>query len=147
MGLATRDATIADVAAIATLLGELIASHDLPVPPQAQREEAVRRLLADERVACIVATDDGAVVGTVQALERFSTWANRRYGYLEDFVVAAPWRGRGVGALLVDHLRRLAAARDWVRIDLDTTADSRQARFYEREGFHDTGAALYRLDR
>lgn len=147
MGLATRDATIEDAAAIAALMGELIASHDLPVPPQAQREAAVRRALADERVTYIVATDDGALVGTVQALERFSTWANRPYGYLEDFVVAASWRSRGVGALLLEGLRRLAAERDWARIDLDTTAGSRQARFYEREGFHDTGSALYRLDR
>ncbi len=147
MPLTTRRATIADVATIAALIAELIASHDLAVPPLATLVAATRHVIDAEGMEFIVAEADGAIVGCLQLTERFSTWRGAAFGYIDDFVVAGEWRGRGVGALLIDEVRRLAVERNYCRIDLDVARENRAVRFYERHGFHDSGVFLYRLDR
>lgn len=146
MPLTTRTAMAADTDALAALLAELIASHDLPVPPRAQRTAAVRHVIAAEDADFIVAEDEGAIVGCLQLSERYSSWQAAPFGYIDDFVVTEGWRGRGVGALLLDHVRRLAAERGYCRIDLDVARENRAVGFYARHGFRDSGTFLYRLD-
>lgn len=50
-----------------------------------------------------VAEVDGLIVGFALYYIRFSTWKGCRM-YLEDFIVTAPMRGRGIGKLLFDQL-------------------------------------------
>lgn len=147
MPLTTRLATDTDVATIADLIAELIASHDLPVPPLATLAAATRHVLDTPGMEFIVAESEGAIVGCLQLSERFSTWRGASFGYIDDFVVASDWRSRGVGALLIGEVRRLAAERGYCRIDLDVSRENRAVRFYERHGFHDSGVFLYRLER
>lgn len=56
-----------------------------------------------------VAEAEGTVVGFALYYVRFSTWKGQRM-YLEDIIVTEAWRGKGIGALLMDRL--IAEARD-----------------------------------
>lgn len=146
MPLTTRTATAADTAALTALVAELIASHDLTVPPLAQLTSAVRHVIATPGAEFIVAEDGGAIVGCLQLSERYSSWQAAPFGYIDDFVVTAAWRGRGVGAVLIERVRQLATARGYCRVDLDVSRENRAVGFYARHGFHDSGVFLYRLD-
>jgi ribosomal protein S18 acetylase RimI-like enzyme len=146
MPLTTRTATAADTAALADLVAELIASHHLTVPPREQLMTAVRHVIATPGAEFIVAEDDGAIVGCLQLSERYSSWQAAPFGYIDDFVVKAAWRSRGVGAVLIERVREVATARGYCRVDLDVSRENRAVGFYARHGFHDSGTFLYRLD-
>ena len=146
MPIVTRLATIADAEAIASLLTEIMGDHDLAAPPLAQLADAARSVIGGATTDFLVAETEGQIVGCLQLVERFSTWANARYGYIEDFVTSAAARSQGIGSLLIDHTRRLAAERDWCRIDLDVEEGNRAIRFYERQGFHRADYIIYRLE-
>jgi len=146
MSVSTRLATIEDAEAIAILLAEIMADHDLAAPPLARLADAARYVIGGTATDFVVAEDAGQIVGCLQLVERFSTWANSHYGYVEDFVTSTATRSQGIGGLLIDHTRRLAAERGWGRIDLDVEEGNRAIRFYERQGFGRTGYTIYRLE-
>lgn len=50
-----------------------------------------------------VAEADGAIVGFALYYVRYSTWKGQRM-YLEDIIVNEPWRGKGIGKMLMDKL-------------------------------------------
>jgi putative acetyltransferase len=53
-------------------------------------------------------------------------------GYLDQFVVATPWQGRGIAGLLLAEARRIAQN----GLDLHVNQDNARAiRFYEKHGF------------
>lgn len=63
-----------------------------------------------------------------------------RYLEIDNFVVDAPYRARGVGQLLLDHLRDVAKAEGCEHLMLDAYLDNTGAhRFYERHGFSKRG--------
>lgn len=146
MSVTARIATIEDSEAIAVLLAEIMADHDLAAPPLAQLANAARYVIGGATTEFLVAESAGQLIGCLQLVERFSTWANSRYGYIEDFVTSATARNQGIGALLIDHTRRLAAERGWDRIDLDVEEGNRAVKFYQRQGFDRTGYIIYRLE-
>lgn len=146
MSTVTRLATITDAEELAALLAEIMADHDLAAPPLAQLADAARAVIGGATTEFLVAEAAGQIVGCLQLVERFSTWTNSRYGYVEDFVTSAAARNQGVGALLIEHARRLAAERGWDRIDLDVEEGNRAISFYQRQGFHRTGYTIYRLE-
>nr|WP_300047105.1 GNAT family N-acetyltransferase [uncultured Nocardioides sp.] len=55
---------------------------------------------------------------------------------LEDLVVSGSHRGRGLGSVLIAHLRELAQRTACARIELDTGVTNKRAQhFYAGEGF------------
>ena len=50
-----------------------------------------------------VAETDNKIIGFALYYIRYSTWKGQRM-YLEDILVNEPWRGKGVGKLLLDQL-------------------------------------------
>lgn len=54
-----------------------------------------------------VAEADGVIVGFALYYVRYSTWKGQRM-YLEDIIVNEPWRGKGIGKLLMDKLIEVA---------------------------------------
>jgi ribosomal protein S18 acetylase RimI-like enzyme len=60
--------------------------------------------------------------------------------YLGNLCVAAPVRGRGYGAELIEHIAGLAARRGFCAVELDVAfSNPRAQRLYERSGFRVTG--------
>lgn len=146
MQVLIREMERRDVPAIAALLHALVLAHNLDPPPAEQLRRSVEQVAAAPDARYLVAEAAGAIVGTLQVNRRYSTWAGRHYGYVEDFCVAEEWRGRGVGAALLAHVEQLGRAAGWARIDLDVETGNAAIRLYQRAGFHSTGAAIYRKD-
>ena len=46
--------------------------------------------------------------------------------------------------LLLAHIETLAAARRWVRLDLDVLTDNEATRLYRRAGYDETAYVIYR---
>jgi GNAT superfamily N-acetyltransferase len=94
-------------------------------------------MIFDRReVQALVATVGGRVEGI--ALYWFalgSSFRGRNYLGLEDLVVAAPARGRGIGEALMAALARDAVRRKAIRMEWDVLDWNVKAiRFYERLG-------------
>ncbi len=82
----------------------------------------------------IVAESNGDIIGMALYYLTWSTWRGRML-YLEDLVVAQPFRGRGVGQELLDSF--ISRAKDlkctmvkWQVLDWNTPA----VKFYEKQG-------------
>jgi GNAT superfamily N-acetyltransferase len=79
---------------------------------------------------------DGRVAGMASALLTVSTAEGRRVVLLEDVIVAARYRGGGLGRRLVEHVAAWVAANGLPRITLLADKDNSAAlAFYERLGF------------
>lgn len=147
MTVEIRLARPADTPAIARLLHQLMTDHDLEPSPLPELQRAAETVFATERAWYLVAVTGAEVIGALQLNERFSTWLGATYCYVEDFCVAPPWRGRGVGGQLLDEVATWARQRQWVRVDLDvSTSLPASIRFYQRHGYRDTGSVLLRRE-
>jgi GNAT superfamily N-acetyltransferase len=130
--VAVRRARASDADAVAALYAQLVANSALRVLPERLDE------LADHAdAALLVACVDGAVVGTV-----FVSWCpdamfgRRPFAVVENVVVDAASRGRGVGAMLLAEVERLSGARDCSKIMLLSASERVEAhRFFERGGY------------
>jgi GNAT superfamily N-acetyltransferase len=86
-------------------------------------------------VEAVVAERGGRVVAFALFFTNFSTFLARPGLYLEDLFVTPEERGRGIGAALLEHLARLAAARDYGRFEWSVLDWNEGAiRFYEGMG-------------
>lgn len=72
---------------------------------------------ADARVHCLIAEDDGEVVGFALWFVSFSTWLGKHGVYLEDLFVRPSARGRGHGKALLAELARIAVERGYGRVE------------------------------
>ena len=78
-----------------------------------------------------VAEFEGQIVGISLYYDRYSTWKGRRL-YLEDLIVNEPYRGQGIGKLLLDRTIEHARVNNfsgmmWQVLDWNTPA----IKFYE----------------
>ncbi len=129
------------VAAFAQLLPQL--SRSSPAPTFADVQEMVESPATDVLVAVDAA--DGSVLGSlVLVVFRIPTGVR---AWIEDVVVDAAARGRGVGEALNQFALELAREKGAKTVDL-TSRPSRQAanRLYQRLGFVARDTNVYRFD-
>ena len=93
-------------------------------------------------VVAVVAEWDGAVCGLmVWAIKSDGDYveeAFRRYGFIQDVVVARAYRGRGIGAALLAEAERLTRAAGLPRLKLTVLAGNDAAMdAYARAGYRD----------
>jgi len=132
-----REARAADVGAMVDLLSLLFKQEADFAPSPAKQRRALELILAQPSMGRLfVLTRANKVLGMVSLLFTISTAEGGKAAWLEDLVVRAEHRGRGLGT------RLLRAAEDWARrqgitrITLLTDADNRGARgLYVRHGF------------
>mgnify|MGYP001467873399 CR=1 FL=1 len=125
-----RPMTMADYAAVMALMGNTpgIAVRAADAP------EAIARYLERNPGLSLVAERDGALVGCV-----FCGHDGRR-GYLHHVVVAAEYRGQGIGAGLVARALDGLAALGIYKTHLDVFADNAPAiAFWQRTGWQRRG--------
>lgn len=82
---------------------------------------------------CIVAEQDGQVVGFANYVLHAYTWSTGEQCYLNDLFVDPGVRGGGIGQQLISALQRRGAERGWIRIHWlthETNATAR--RLYDR---------------
>jgi N-acetylglutamate synthase-like GNAT family acetyltransferase len=136
-----RDAELSDGPAIADLLAEL----GYPAEPN-RVAERLTRLQADSHSRVIVAVTEGRVVGVVaihamQPLEHDEQWCE-----LIALVVTEPYRGRGIGTMLVAAAETEARARACAGMVLGSGVWRPNAHeFYRSLGYEQTGARFKKL--
>jgi GNAT superfamily N-acetyltransferase len=127
-----RRACAADAGTVAALYAQLVANPALCVLP-----ERLDELRGSSDAALLVASVDETLVGTA-----FVAWCpdamfgRQPFAVVENIVVDATARGRGVGAALLAQIDRLCLARDCSKIMLLSASERAQAhRFFERAGY------------
>jgi GNAT superfamily N-acetyltransferase len=106
------------------------------------RAHLAEALAARPFVFSVLAWDDGAPVGLINAIEGFSTFACAPLVNVHDVVVLDSHRGRGIAARLFAEVEAIARERGACKLTLEVLAGNAAARaLYEKLGFDD-----YRLD-
>jgi GNAT superfamily N-acetyltransferase len=123
-----RPATAADVPLILQLIREL-AEYERLAHEVTATEDDLRESLSGPQpiIEVIIAEADGGVAGYALFFHNYSTFLCKRGVYLEDLFVRPPFRGRGIGKLLLSHLARLAVDRgcrrfEWAVLDWNESA-------------------------
>ncbi len=134
-----RTAQSADLDSLVSLLSVLFAIEDDFSFDEARQRQGLSLMLANELGCVLVAEAEGQVVGMCTGQLLVSTAEGGLTLLVEDVVVDAQWRGRGVGRLLVE------AVSDWARANrvsrLQLLADRNNAPaldFYRSLGWQTT---------
>lgn len=135
-----------DLPAMVDLLVELFSQeHDFVPEPDKQR--AGLRLILDhpDMGRLFVLRIDGRVAGMANAVIAISTAEGARVMRLEDVILGCEWRGRGLGARLVQHVLDWARAEGLTRATLLTDHDNAVGQaFYGRLGFEPSAMKVLR---
>lgn len=130
-------ATAADLDALADLLAELFTLESDFTPDRAKQLAALQAIVDNPALGRLfVLKVNGQVAGMANALITVSTAEGGRVLLLEDVIVKAAYRGRGLGRCLIEHVLAWAAAEGLTRATL--LADRCNAAafgFYQRLGF------------
>ncbi|MER5378289.1 GNAT family N-acetyltransferase [Streptomyces sp. NPDC002553] len=106
--------------------------------------EAVERMVTCDANTVLVARESGSIVGTLTlVLLPLPSGVRAR---VEDVIVDAEARGRGVAALLTQEALRIAREAGARTVDLTSRPDRPAAnRLYERLGFRPRNSTVYRV--
>jgi GNAT superfamily N-acetyltransferase len=116
--LTLRAASPSDCALILSFIREL-AEYEKLAHEVVATEAGLREQLfgATPRAEVVIAELAGAPVGFALYFHNFSTFTGRAGIYLEDLYVRPAARGAGVGRRLMQHLAKLAVARNCARFE------------------------------
>ena len=139
MTIPIRPATAADIPAMTGLLALLFSIEADFAPDAAKQAEGLRLLLERPDACVLVAEHDGSVVGMCTAQTLVSTAEGGKVGLVEDVVVRADCRGRGIGSAMLKALEDWAVDQKLARLQL--LADRYNAPalgFYKKHGWSTT---------
>lgn len=128
-----RAAVETDAPAMMALIRELAVFEEEPDAVTVTLEHFIDCGFGEQPVWWAFNAFDGEqLVGMALYYIRYSTWKGRTM-YLEDIIVTAAWRGRGLGAMLMEQLqqearRRKLSAISWQVLDWNQDA----IKFYEK---------------
>jgi branched-chain amino acid aminotransferase len=151
IGARVREATLAEVPAVAAAVESLLVELGGRRPSRAEMEAEVRAALEDPEVgAMLVADAAGSIVGVLGASWTRAIHVPGRYAVIQDLWVHPEWRSRGVGAELVEALVRLARERGVGRLEVGLPRESFEAieateAFYRANEFEPLGPRMRRL--
>lgn len=150
-GVVVRSATLEDAAAVvALLLGGLLVPGDEDGGDLAPYAAALAEVAADPWCAVLIGEHEGSVIAMTQVITfRHVQHRGGRCAEIESMHVAAPWRSRGVGGVLLERAVSVAGELGCYRVQLTSNKVRGDAhRFYERHGFEATHEGFKRrLDR
>jgi GNAT superfamily N-acetyltransferase len=130
-----RRAERSDAAAILELIRELAEYEKAPQEVTNTAEAIARDGFGEHpRFGCLVAEEEGVIIGMSLWYTRYSTWKGPTL-YLEDLIVKEAHRGKGAGKLLFEATLRIAretgmTGMSWQVLDWNEPA----IRFYEQYG-------------
>jgi GNAT superfamily N-acetyltransferase len=136
-----RHATAADVSALAHLMSEL--GYPTSLEQMTVRMEAIR-----ERTdyATFVAEANGVIAGMVGVSVSPSLYHSDRDGAIVALVVSSEFRGRGIGALLVERGEEWLRESGVRRVTVKPSTHREDAhRLYVRLGYEHTGLRFSRM--
>ena len=145
MGTLIRLATENDVQAAFNLMAEL-GYPDLSLPRFAETYQAV---LEHPTMLLIVAEDeDERIIGLASISNRPQLRLTGNLVTIDEFVIAADARGRGVGRELLSGAIAMARKLGARRLELETNRarESYRRGFYVKNGFTEADSAVMRID-
>jgi GNAT superfamily N-acetyltransferase len=104
-----------------------------------------RILDPDFNMKCVVAIQDGLVVGFTTYNLQNSTWSKNGHCYLEDLFVDPAVRGGGVGRALIDYVKAFAIESKCSRLYWNTDEDNATARKLYDTYSLESGKRQYRI--
>jgi ribosomal protein S18 acetylase RimI-like enzyme len=135
-----RDARPDEAAAVAELIHELARSESVDSDVTARQ---VRAYQERDDSGIIVAQLDGRVAGALTFFVRPGLFHGGRWGCLDELIVTATARGRGVGdALLTEALRRFVAAGCREATVSTESGNDRALALYRKHGLVDESLQL-----
>ena len=146
-GSRIRPATPGDIPALVQLLAALFTIKQDFAPDTDKQARGLAGVIANPNGLVAVAIDDaGAVIGVCSGQLVFSTAEGAWSAWVEDVVVAAHWRGHGLGRALLGHVLAWATGRGATRAQLLVDLDNPPALdFYRHLGWSETRLAARRL--
>lgn len=143
MSTQIRRAQREDCPAMMELIHELAIFEKAPNAVTVSMDEFIDSGFGNTPVwEAFVAEQEGKIIGISLFYIRYSTWKGRRL-YLEDLIVHEPYRGKGIGKLLLDKTVDYAKEKGysgmmWQVLDWNSSAIS----FYETYQAHFDGEWL-----
>jgi len=136
-----------DTMRIVPLIQAQVAAAGRYAPDPDQLTELVHALLISQFSDFLLAEVDGQALGVMQINYRLSTWEVAPYAVIEDFYLAPPLRGLGVGPRMLDYACGRAEARGSTFVEATLKPGDRAARrLYQQFGFSDTPRSVWRRD-
>lgn len=130
-----RKATPNDMHAVHQLITELAIFEKEPEAVATSPEELLRDGFSENPLfEALVAEVDGQILGMALYYPRYSTWKGKTL-HLEDLIVSALHRGKGIGmalyqAFLQEAVKQNVRRAEWVVLDWNQNAID----FYEKSG-------------
>ncbi len=150
--LAIREATAADLDALAALWKELAdlhavleARYRLVDNPDAQVRDFLALCLQDPGWHFLLAEEDGRAVGFMSGLikQNSAIMPVRRYGYIEDAAVTVAARRRGIGEELCAEMEAWFAGRGIKVVQMNAAARNPIAQgFWHKMGYTDLSVRM-----
>ncbi|MHB8844081.1 MAG: GNAT family N-acetyltransferase [Nitrospirota bacterium] len=124
-----RPARPGDIPRMSDLLTELFGIEADFTPDVEKQVRALSVLVAapPERVCVLVAEQKGVIAGMATVQTLISTAEGGRVGLVEDVVVHRDYRGRGIGALLIETIADWARSHGLTRLQLLADRDNQNA--------------------
>lgn len=150
MSRTIRFATAQDVSIILRLIQGLAEYEREPGAVEVTAERLREQMDgAHPPFECLIAEDNSRAVGFALFFRSYSTWRGVPGLYLEDLFVLEEYRGRGIGAALLNRLLAIVKERRWGRMEWAVLNWNTSAqRFYGEIGARPlTEWTTWRLDR
>jgi branched-chain amino acid aminotransferase len=151
-GVEVREATEADVGAIAAAVGGLLVELSGGGPAASELEAATSELVRDRGMGALLVAEAGGedgLVGVLAASWQHAIHVPGRYGTIQDLWVHPEWRSRAVGHELVEAYCELARREGAKRIEVGLPREDFEridatTAFYRANGFEHLGPRMRR---
>ncbi len=140
-------ANLCDIPELVELLETLFEQEAEFEPNSEAQSKALGKIIPDPKIGIVlVARADKKILAMVNLLFTESTALGSKVAILEDMVVLAESRGKGIGSQLVDFAICEAKKAGCKRITLLTDIENTKAQsFYQKKGFVKSRMTPYRL--
>lgn len=102
--------------------------------------------IMDNKIICRVAIHDNKLIGLTHVQALYSPLNGRLTASLEDLFVEETCRHQGVGEQLLDDLKQLGKAKEWLFIRWKTREDNHKAQAFYDKIAKKTAWQLYQLN-
>ncbi len=146
-----REATLGDVAAVASAVADLLVELGGKPAPIPELEEAARDVVTDPDLGTLLVADaDGQLAGMLGVSWQHAIRIPGRYGIIQELWVHPAWRGHTVGGDLIVALFKRTRNREIYRLEVGLPSEkfphlAATEAFYLSNGFTTIGLRMRRL--
>lgn len=106
-----------------------------------------KALISADQYSAIIARAGNTSIAVATIAETHALYASGKIGIIQEFYVVPEQRSKGIGAMLLDHVRSYGRKRDWSCLELCTPPlpeFEKTLGFYERQGLLPVGGRKMR---